>query len=148
VANSNDNTVSIIDTKSGKPTETISTTLYPTRLAGSTTKGLALSADEKRLYIANADNNYLAVFDVSSDGNSKSLGFIPVGWYPTNVKTLHDKIIVANGKGTSSLANPGGPQPFRKENAVGEHVGPKPGAREQYIGGLFKGGALFYRQAG
>src|ERR1700744_1916376 len=75
VANSNDNTVSIIDTRSGKTVETIATTLYPTRLAGSTTNGLALSADEKRLYIANADNNCLAVFDMSSDGNSRSLGF-------------------------------------------------------------------------
>ena len=143
VANSNDNTVSVIDTRSGKTMETISTTLFPTRLAGSTTNGLALSADEKRLYIANADNNYLAVFDVSSDGNSKSLGFIPVGWYPTNVKTLNDKIIVANGKGISSFANPLGPQPFRKENAVGEHVGPKAESREQYIGGLFKGALCF-----
>ena len=143
VANANDNTVSIIDTKSGKATETIATTLYPTRLAGSTTNGLALSADEKRLYIANADNNYLAVFDVSSDGNSKSLGFIPVGWYPTNVKTLNDKIIVANGKGLSSAANGGGPQPFQKDNAVGEHVGPKATRREQYIGGMFKGALCF-----
>lgn len=143
VANANDNTVSIIDTKSGKATETVATTLYPTRLVGSTTNGLALSADEKRLYIANADNNCLAVFDISSDGNSKSLGFIPVGWYPTNVKTWNDKIIVANGKGMNSLANPLAPQPFQKENGVGEHVGPKASKGEQYIGGLFKGVLCF-----
>jgi YVTN family beta-propeller protein len=142
VANANDNTVSVVDTRSGKVTETIATTLYPTRLAGSTTNGLALSTDERTLYIANADNNCLAVFDVSAEGNSKSLGFIPVGWYPTNVKTVKDKIIVANGKGTSSAANPLGPQPFQKEG-VGEHVGPKAGSREQYIGGLFKGVLCF-----
>jgi len=139
VANANDNTVSVIDTRDNKVIETVSTVLYPTKLTGSTTNGLALSADEKRLYIANADNNCLAVFDMSKDGNSQSLGFIPVGWYPTNVKTWGSKIIVANGKGISSAANPRGPQPFQKENAVGEHVGPKPGSREQYIGGLFKG---------
>ena len=138
VANANDNTVSVIDTKSGNTIETIATTLYPTKLAGSTTNGLALSADETRLYIANADNNCLAVFDMSKDGNSQSLGFIPVGWYPTNVKTVKDKIIVTNGKGTSSAANPLGPQPFHKDG-VGEHIGPKAGGREQYIGGLFKG---------
>jgi YVTN family beta-propeller protein len=143
VANANDNTVSVVDTRSGIVMETIATTLYPTKLAGSTTNGLAFSADQKRLYIANADNNCLAVFDISADGNSKSLGFIPVGWYPTNVKTLGDKIIVANGKGTSSFANPGGPQPFQKENAVGEHVGPAANNREQYIGGLFKGSLCF-----
>ncbi len=139
VANANDNTVSVIDTRSDKVTETIATTLYPTRLAGSTTNGLALSADEKRLYIANADNNCLAVFDVSATGNSQGLGFIPVGWYPTNVRTAGDKIIVANGKGTSSFANPQGPQPFEKENNIGEHVGQTKDSKIQYIGGLFKG---------
>jgi len=139
VANANDNTVSVIDTRSGKTTETIGTTLYPTRLAGSTTNGLALSGDEKTLYIANADNNCLAVFDVTKTGNSQSLGFIPVGWYPTNVRTVGDKIIVANGKGESSAANPLGPQPFQKDNNIGEHVGQTKKSRIQYIGGLFKG---------
>lgn len=143
VANANDNTVSVIDTRSGKTIETIATTLYPTTLAGSTTNGLALSFNEKRLYIANADNNCLAVFDVSTGGQSKSMGFIPVGWYPTNVKTLGDKIIVANGKGTKSSNNPNGPQPIKKESGVGEHVGPKETGKEQYIGGLFKGVLCF-----
>ena len=143
VANANDNTVSVIQTAAGKVVETISTALYPVKLAGSTTNGLALSADEKTLYIANADNNCLAVFDVSSPGNSKSLGFIPVGWYPTNVKVLGNKIIVANGKGLTSKANPGGPQPFQKENNVGEHVGQIGKSKVQYIGGLFLGSVSF-----
>jgi YVTN family beta-propeller protein len=98
VANANDNTVSIINTISNKVIETVATTLYPTKLTGSTTNGLALSANEKTLYIANADNNCLAVFDISKPGYSKSQGFIPVGWYPTNVKTLGNKILVTNGK--------------------------------------------------
>jgi YVTN family beta-propeller protein len=139
VANANDNTVSVIDTRSGNTMETISATLYPIHLAGSTTNGLALSADEKTLYVANADNNCLAVFDISKPGASQSLGFIPVGWYPTNVKTVGDKIIVANGKGESSYANPGGPQPFQKDNNIGEHVGQTQKSDIQYIGGLFKG---------
>ncbi len=143
VANANDNTVSIIDTKTNKLTETMATALYPTKLVGSTTNGLALSVDEKTLYIANADNNCLAVFDVSKSGNSQSQGFIPVGWYPTNVKTLGGKIIVANGKGLTSKANPLGPQPFLKDNNIGEHVGLTAKSRIQYIGGLFKGALSF-----
>jgi YVTN family beta-propeller protein len=70
VANANDNAVSVINTATLKMIETISTALYPTRLTGSTTNGLALSADQKTLYIANADNNCLAVFDVSKPGSS------------------------------------------------------------------------------
>jgi YVTN family beta-propeller protein len=143
VANANDNTVSVINTKSNKVIETISTVLYPTKLAGSTTNGLALSADEKTLYIANADNNCLAVFDVSTPGNSKSQGFIPVGWYPSNIKTLGNKIIVANGKGLTSKANPLGPQPFLKDNDIGEHVGLTANSMIQYIGALFTGSVSF-----
>ena len=138
VANANDNSVSIINTTTHKIVETIATALYLTHLTGSTTNGLALSPDEKTLYIANADNNCLAVFDVSKPGNSKSLGFIPVGWYPTNVKVLGNKILVANGKGFTSMANPLGPQPVKKSDNSGYQKGAI-NSHEQYIGGLFKG---------
>jgi YVTN family beta-propeller protein len=142
VANANDNSVSVISIASGKTIETISTALYPTRLTGSTTNGLALSPDEKTLYIANADNNCLAVFDVSKPGSSQSRGFIPVGWYPTNVKAIGNKILVANGKGFTSMANPLGPQPIKKTDNNGYKKGAVPG-KAQYIGGLFKGTLSF-----
>lgn len=139
VANANDNTVSVVNTADNKVTEMLSTVLYPTRLTGSTTNGLALSANEKTLYIANADNNCLAVFDLSAPGNSKSKGFIPVGWYPTNVKVLNHKILVSNGKGFTSLPNPEGPQPYAKEDNSGYQTGSTVNSRLQYIAGLFKG---------
>lgn len=142
VANANDNSVSVINTLTGKVIETISAALYPSHLTGSTTNGLALSSDEKTLYIANADNNCLAVFDVSVAGNSRSKGFIPVGWYPTNIKTLGNKIMVANGKGFTSMANPLGPQPVRKTDNSGYQRSPV-NSKEQYIGGLFKGTLSF-----
>src|SRR6201999_2854550 len=138
VANANDNSVSVINTATQKTAEVISSSLYPTKLTGSTSNGLALSPDEKTLYIANADNNCLAVFDVSKPGNSKSTGFIPVGWYPNNVKTLGKKILVSNGKGFTSMANPNGPQPLKKVDNSGYQIG-STNSREQYIGGLFKG---------
>jgi hypothetical protein len=46
------------------------------------------------------------VFDVAQKGKSESKGFIPVGWYPTNVRTVGSKIFVANGKGFTSFPNP------------------------------------------
>jgi YVTN family beta-propeller protein len=144
VANANDNTVSIINTVTEKIVETVSTVLYPTHLTGSTTNGLALSPDEKTLYIANADNNCLAVFDVSKPGSSRSMGFIPVGWYPTNVKTLGNKILVSNGKGFTSMANPLGPQPIKKVDNSGYQKGAV-NSKEQYIGGLFKGTLSFIK---
>ncbi|MBC8044101.1 MAG: beta-propeller fold lactonase family protein, partial [Rhizobacter sp.] len=128
VANANSNSVSIIDTPSKKVIETVSAALYPAAPTGSTTNGLALSPDERTLYVANADNNCLAVFDVSRAGESRSQGFIPVGWYPAAVRVVGSKIFVANGKGTASLPNPKGPQPDRKS-----------GNTDEYIGRLFKG---------
>jgi YVTN family beta-propeller protein len=147
VANANDNSVSVLDTKTWRVLETMSTALYPTKLAGSTTNGLALSADEKTLYIANADNNCLAVFDVTTPGKSTSKGFIPTGWYPTCVRTLGKKILVANGKGFSSLPNPNGPQPVKKTDSSGHHTGNTAAdGPVQYIGGLFKGTLSFIPQ--
>jgi DNA-binding beta-propeller fold protein YncE len=101
----------------------LNSALYPDAPTGSASNGLALSADEKTLYIANADNNALAVFDVSKWGSSKSKGFIPVGWYPTNVKWVNDKIWVTNGKGYSSFPNPNGPNPVSKEQDVAYQKG-------------------------
>jgi len=119
VANANFNTVSVIDIKKQKVTETISTALYPDAPPGSTPNAVAVNNDGTRLFVANADNNYVAVFDISKEGESKSLGFIPVGWYPTCVKVLNktNQIVVANGKGGSSKANP----------------------NHEYIGSMFKG---------
>jgi YVTN family beta-propeller protein len=137
VANAGDNSVSVIDTRLQKVLEVLDAALYPHSLAGSVTNGVALSEDEKTLYIANADNNCLAVFDVSHKGKSVSRGFIPVGWYPTNVKVIGKRIFVTNGKGFTSFANLKGPQPVSKTIRSESHLGED--TRGQYIGSLMKG---------
>ena len=140
VANANDNSVSVINTKQRKVVESLTASLYPDAPPGSTSNGLALSTDNKTLFIANADNNCLAVFDVSKPGFSKSEGFIPTGWYPTCVKLIGKKIFVTNGKGMSSMANPHGPNPLNKKQKANFQRGDSAKPKEvQYIGGLFKG---------
>ncbi|MFD2572734.1 alkaline phosphatase family protein [Spirosoma soli] len=141
VANAGDNSVSVVDTKAKKVIETLDAALYPNSPAGSVTNGLALSKDEKTLYIANADNNSLAVFDVGTPGKSTSKGFIPVGWYPTNVRVVGSRIFVANGKGFTSFANPLGPQPVSNNVRSESHLGEVKQAnnRLQYIGSLMQG---------
>jgi YVTN family beta-propeller protein len=141
VANANDNSVSVINTAEQKVIETLNAALYPDAPPGSTSNGLALSADEKTLYVANADNNCLAVFDVSDPGFSKSKGFIPVGWYPTNVKVIGKRIFVTNGKGFSSKPNAKGPNPTNKKETVSyqQAIYEKNRSQTEYIGGLFKG---------
>jgi len=140
VANANDNNVSVIDTRKSKVIETLNSALYSDSPSGSTTNSVTLSEDEKTLFIANADNNCLAVFDVTNPGSSKSKGFIPTGWYPTCVRIANNKILISNGKGLSSYANPYGPNPNRKgEEVVYQADGREQKIKVQYIGGLFRG---------
>jgi len=141
VANAGDNSVSVISTSNKKVLEVLNAALYPNAPTGSATNGIALSENQKTLYIANADNNYLAVFDCSTPGNSISKGFIPTGWYPTNVKVIGKKIITSNGKGFSSFSNKKGPNPTTKTQKVTYQMGEveKNANKTEYIGGLMKG---------
>jgi len=109
VACSNDNTVSIIDIGKKKAVASVSTAIHPDAPEGSTTNSLALIPDQKRILAANADNNSLTVIDIKNIDKPMPLGFIPVGWYPTKVIVLRNKtILVLNGKGSRSFANPDG----------------------------------------
>ncbi|HEX4343670.1 MAG TPA: beta-propeller fold lactonase family protein, partial [Verrucomicrobiae bacterium] len=132
VANANQNTVTVLDTTTGKSIENIWAALYPDSPPGSTPNSLALSPNGKLLFIANANINVVAVFDVSTPGKSRSLGFIPVGWYPTSVRVTPDgkTLLVANRKGVMPRSNPHGPVP-------GIHGDSEPTV--EYIGRLFRG---------
>ena len=145
VANANSNSVSVIDTRKHKVIETLSASLYPNAPTGSTTNGLALSADDHTLYIANADNNCLAVFNVSKPGSSRSFGFIPTGWYPTCVRVINNQLWVTNGKGFETMANPYGPQPVntRQKTPYQKAITSEEKQPVQYIGSLFKGSLSF-----
>ena len=102
---SGSNAVDVID--NGKVTETIKTSLDPADLVGSTPVALAISPDDKRLYVANADNNDVCVVDISVRGQSRVIGFIPTGWYPSALTVSPDgrKLYVATGKGLGFSAN-------------------------------------------
>ncbi len=140
VSCSKDDNVSVIDTRQKKVVEILNAALYPDAPGGSTPNSVALNDNDKTLYIANADNNCLAVFDVSVPGSGKSKGFIPTGWYPTCVRTAKNQILISNGKGTSSLPNPYGPNPVRLGSEVVYHEGGKEiKTKVQYIAGLFRG---------
>jgi YVTN family beta-propeller protein len=99
VANSGSNTVSVI--VANAVVENIRTSLDPRAPVGSTPDALALSADGHRLYVANADNNNVAVVDVANPKESEVEGFIPTGWYPTAIALSADgkQLCVGTGKG-------------------------------------------------
>ena len=113
VANSDADSVSVIDTTANQELERIDVRLAEDALPGASPEGLALSDDEKTLYVANAHSNAVAVVELSAKARgektaanlseaakSKILGFIPTGQYPSAVFVADGRLFVGNGKGT------------------------------------------------
>ena len=70
---------------------------------GSTPNALAVSRDGKRLFVAEADNNAVAVFEIAT---RKMIGRIPTEWYPSALARSGNPIFVANAKGEGTGPNP------------------------------------------
>ncbi len=98
VVNSNADSVLIIDTATDSVVEKINIKLAENALKGASPESLALSADEKTLYVAGAHINAVAV--VALGKPSKLAGFIPTGNYPSAVAVAGNRLFVGNGKGT------------------------------------------------
>ncbi len=131
VANANRNSVSVIEVATGKTIETLVAELTPDAPPGNTPNSLAISPNGERLFVANANINTVAVFEIEKPGHSRSLGFIPSGWYPTSVRaTKGGKLLIANGKGVVSRSNRHFTQPGSKLPPVGVN---------EYIGGILQG---------
>jgi YVTN family beta-propeller protein len=105
VSNAGSNSVSIIRQK--RVVETIKTSLNPSDPVGSTPDAVAVTSDGTRLFVANADNNDVAVIDISTPDHSHVLGFIPTGWYPSALAVSRDGRTLYAGvaKGLASRAN-------------------------------------------
>ena len=101
--------VAIIDTHSHKLIDYLHDSSPGAPPEGSTPNALAISLDRKRLFIAEADNNALTVFDLAT---SKMMGRIPTDWYPTGVAEVGSQILILSGKGHGTRANPDGPVPL------------------------------------
>jgi YVTN family beta-propeller protein len=113
VANSNADSVSVIDTATDQEIERIDVRLAEDALPGASPEGMALSEDEKTLYVANAHSNAVAVVALSEkargaksaannhgETRSKIQGFIPTGQYPSAVAVADGRLFIGNGKGT------------------------------------------------
>jgi DNA-binding beta-propeller fold protein YncE len=126
VSNATQDSISIIDARSLLVEKTV--VLEPAAsvagLRGVLPFGMALSRDEKRLYVACSGINAVAVLDARK---GKVLGYFPAGWFPArlvlspNGKTIY----VSNAKGFGAGPN-GGPN-FQ------------PGPEGTYIGDITKG---------
>ncbi len=126
VSNGNNDNISVISVKSDTIVKTIK--LIPDErlkhFRGIIPFGLALSPDQKRLYVAESGINAVAVISIPE---FEVLGHIPTGWFPAKLKVTNDgkKLIIANAKGYGS--GPNGGKNF------------KTGPEGSYIGSLMKG---------
>jgi DNA-binding beta-propeller fold protein YncE len=100
--------IAVVDTKRRKIVATLNDAAPGGPAEGSTPNALALSPDESKLYVAEGDNNAVAVF---SSGTNRLLGRIPTDWYPTGLHHTGKQLFVVTGKGEGSHANPDGPTP-------------------------------------
>jgi YVTN family beta-propeller protein len=125
IACANDNSVAVVDVKTMSVIETINTSLTPLSPVGSTPNALALDAKRKLLFVANADNNNVAVIDIAERKRSDVAGFIPTGWYPSAL-ALAEKgaaLYVGSSKGQAAYSDIYGPgSKLRSTEHPGESI--------------------------
>jgi YVTN family beta-propeller protein len=125
-SNGNNDNITVIDVKSDKIIKDIYLKPDPLlkHFRGVIPFGLAVSPDEKQLFVAEAGINAIGVIELPS---FKVSGHIPAGWFPSKLKVTPDgrRIIVTNAKGYGS--GPNGGKDFVE------------GGEGTYIGNLMKG---------
>ena len=86
---------------------------------GATPNALVLSRNGTLLFVAEADNNAVAIFNLAparprgSLITERPMGRIPTDWYPTSVLERAGQLLIVCGKGRGATPNPDGPTPGR-----------------------------------
>ena len=110
VANSNSDTVTRVDSSSHLTTELAIGDGTASTL-GRMPNNLLVDSKTNRLYVANAGDNSVSVFDTTTLAQK---GRIPTAWYPTAVATLADgSVVIASAKGLGL-----GPSDRRPQNGT------------------------------
>jgi YVTN family beta-propeller protein len=100
VANTGNDSISVLDTRTDQIIETMSARQNPADLFGAQPDALAFDDSGKRLFVCNASQNAVAVFNFHPR-RSKLVGLVPVGWFPGAVifDSKRNNLYVANIKG-------------------------------------------------
>jgi YVTN family beta-propeller protein len=101
VANSNDDSVSLIDTTTDHVTQTFSTDPIPGPKVGSYPNAITMS-DPSHILVSIGRDNAIAVYRYGGASSPvKFDGLLPTDWYPVNVQmdTALGKVVVTNDKG-------------------------------------------------
>jgi len=100
VANTNSDTVSVINTKNDKVVQTIATQPWPSSKVGYEPTGIALTKDG-HLLVTLGRANAVAVYRYEGTPQEpvSYLGLLPTDYYPADVAAVGDQIVVTNTRG-------------------------------------------------
>ncbi|MBI4166684.1 MAG: bifunctional YncE family protein/alkaline phosphatase family protein [Acidobacteria bacterium] len=138
VANSNSDSVSVINTETNVVTQTIPIQPFERSVSGIAPNGLVGSRDGKTLYVACGGINAVAVIRVA-DGQIE--GLIPTAWYPNDVRMSSDGeyLVVANLLGVGPGGAPGDIERVAKDDpsflapADEDRLATVPGPTRRYV---------------
>ncbi|GAA4216421.1 bifunctional YncE family protein/alkaline phosphatase family protein [Actinocatenispora rupis] len=116
VANSNSDSVSLIDTTTHRVRQTFNVTPLPGSTVGSNPNAITMT-DDHHLLVSIGRDNAIAVYDYRGAGYPvRYAGLLPTDWYPVNVQldkhtgqvvVTNDKGIGARGAGSTIAEGPG-----------------------------------------
>jgi hypothetical protein len=101
--NTDDDSISAIDTTTDTLRQTLRIRLFAQPDAGLQPNDIFIDDANNRMYVSLADANAIAVVSTSP---MHVLGAVPTGWYPTGSVIAGGMLVVADGKGENSHANP------------------------------------------
>ena len=114
VANTNSDTVSVVDTASNKVLQTIATQPWSSSQVGYEPTGITMQADHLLISLGRA--NAVAVYKVNKQDAkdpASYIGLLPTDYYPGNVTAVNGQIVVTNIRGVDAR----GPEVTIKEGA-------------------------------
>jgi YVTN family beta-propeller protein len=125
VANTNDDSISVIDVRTRMVKQTIALKPFAQDVKGVAPSGLVLDRAGKRLFIACGGINAVMIYDLQSGRIS---GLVPTGWYPVSVALSPDEssMVVATLLGVGSGQNEGASKRHVHANRGSVHVIPLP----------------------
>ena len=100
VANTNSDTVSVIDTKTGTVMQTIATQPWASSKTGYQPTAITMQGDHLLVSLGNA--NAIAVYKVNTKDPrdpASSIGLLPTDYFPENVVAVNGQIVVTNTRG-------------------------------------------------
>ena len=117
--------VAAVDLKSRRPHLCYRAALESNDQPGAASIAIALSGDERHLYVAAASFNAVAVFETKGQSSDADVqlpeGFVPTEWYPSALQIAGHDLLIASAKGESS-----GPNRRKAAVQTGLHPNPHP----------------------